>query len=200
LRALGVPNLIASRATNDSLLHQIKIQLQCQQVKVVIVDEVQHFIDSNNRKVIHSSADFLKSLLNIGLCSFVLAGIPSASAVVAENVQLNGRTRAPFLLSNFDVSISSQRDEYAAIIKAFGEQLPFDEPSDLHLVAMKLARATDGSLGLSIDLIVHATEIALDRNAKSLETRFLREALYLQHGGPSSGYLNPFDDLTSPKH
>lgn len=200
LRELGVPDLITTRATNDSLLHQVDIHLKAQRVKVIILDELQHFIDSANRRVINSSAEFLKSLLNMGKCSFVLAGIPSAVAVIEENDQLEGRMLSRFHLSGFDLSVPQQKAEYQAIIKAFGDQLPFELPSNLQLLAPKLARATKGSLGRSIDLIVNATEIALDQNAKSLEVQHLREALDLRHGGPSTGFLNPFDETAAVSH
>ncbi len=198
LRALNLPDNIAGKGTEVTQMERVKHHLRHQEVKVVILDEVQHLIDSGSRNVIYRAADFVKSLLNAAICPVVLAGMPEATAIFTENEQLKRRAFGQYALNAFNWEDSAERSIFRAVLAAYEEQLPFEAPSNLgrdKALAFRLHCFSGGKVGRAIDFLYAATINALETGASSLSMEILHETAAYFPGANDYGQVNPFGDI-----
>ncbi|MBQ0822671.1 TniB family NTP-binding protein [Microvirga sp. HBU67558] len=106
LMSLGDPD--PTQGTEKERLRRIHEQVERQQVRIIIFDELQHLISRENDKVNHESADWIKQLLNDLGCGFVLAGTERVTRLFIVNDQLPLRLDDPvFEMKPFDRNSSS---------------------------------------------------------------------------------------------
>ena len=196
LRALGVPEELVSKGTEVSLTERVKHHLREQEVRMVILDEFHHLIDSKSNRVIHKAADFVKGLLNAAICPFVLAGMPKAAAVYEANVQLKRRSYGRPVLHPFDWNDPSQQDFFRGVLDQYEKKLPFNMPSNLinPSVAMRIHYFSEGLLGRAVDLLVAAAITALEANEPCISYSILRETVENYRDDNDTNWFNPFDE------
>lgn len=102
---------------------RLKKLIAAAETKMVIIDEFQHFIDKGTDRVIHSAADWLKTLVEECNVSLVILGLESALSVFDQNEQLRGRFSAPIEMPRFDWRKKVHRQEFLAIVSAFESQI-----------------------------------------------------------------------------
>jgi hypothetical protein len=196
LRALGMPEEVAKKGTEVSLTERVVHHLREQQVQVVVLDEFHNFINSDNDRVIYKAADTVKRLLNAGTSSFVLAGKPEAAIVYETNEQLMRRSAGRSMLKPFDWNDSKDQDFFRRALAEYERNLPFAEPSGLirKAVALRLHHFARGLLGRTVDLLVEATALALERRSPCLGYDVLRETVENFRDDAKPDWFNPFDD------
>ncbi|MEO3432313.1 TniB family NTP-binding protein [Inquilinus sp. CAU 1745] len=195
LRALGVPEALVAKGTEVSLTERVKHHLREQEVRVVILDEFQHLIDSKSQRVIYRAADFVKGLLNAAICPFVLAGTPEAAAVYEENVQLKRRSVGRYSLKPFDWNVQAEQDFFRAAIDEYEPHLPFGKPSRLarKSIALRIHYFSNGLFGRAVDLLVAAAIRGLEEGAECLSDDLLRETVEDFRDDTNPDWFNPFD-------
>lgn len=206
LRALGIPEDFVARGTEVSLTERVKHHMREQGVRVVILDEFQHLIDSKSQRVIYRAADFVKGLLNAAICPFVLAGTPEAAAVYEENVQLKRRSVGRYSLKPFDWNVQADQDLFRRAFDEYEKHLPFAKPSGLarKSIALRLHYFSSGLFGRGVDLLVATAIRGLEEGAECIDLDLLRETAEDFRDEDDPDWFNPFDDselqqLEAPK-
>lgn len=196
LRAMGLADALASRGSEAALTERVKHHLREQEVQVVVLDEVQHLVDTKSRRVISSAADFVKTLLNSNSCPIVLAGMPEARVIFEVNEQLARRALGRFVLGRFDWSNEEHQTYFAAILAACEKHLPFSNPSNLSMdvdAAYGIWQFSEGVVGRAVDFLYAACVRGLVDGAECLTKEILWETA--EDFRESTEWANPFEVL-----
>jgi Cdc6-like AAA superfamily ATPase len=162
--------------------------------RLVIIDEANHLIDRGGEKTLHTSADWLKHLVNATRVSFVLAGIPRTRRLFATNDQLRERFREIVEIDRFSVANRSAEHEFRSALNVFKRYLRELPTIDISgpVIARQFAFATDGRLRDVRRLLVRAVELAYEQTNPRLTDAILAEAFrtVIYPGSPDN--RNPF--------
>ncbi len=177
LRALNDPKAhTGSENTKTARLHTLMTQSG---VKMVLIDEFQHFYDKGSHKVMHHVADWLKILADDARVALVVAGLPSCRAVIDQNEQLAGRFLCPVFMPRFDWQDTDQREEFVAILGAFEESIgaKFDLPRLTgDEMAFRFYCGTGGLIGYLSKLLRHTVWNAIDSKTNTIDLSALLHA------------------------
>jgi hypothetical protein len=195
LRAMKDPRFDAG--TENAKTIRLQVLMKSSGVRMVMIDEFQHFYDKGSHKVMHHVADWLKILVDDSRVALVVAGLPSCTAVLDQNEQLSGRFLSPILMPRFDWENVDQRDEFLGILGAFQASIGsvFDMPSlDSSEMAFRCYAGTGGLIGYLSKFLRQAVWNAIDNNRKSISIEELAtahlESVWQKDG--VSGIANPF--------
>ena len=131
-------------------------------VKMIIFDELQHFVDQNNRKILWEVTDWLKHLEeNTNVC-IVLLGLQRGKLVIDKNSQLSRRFSRHIALPPFSVSTLEGKSYFASVLHKILRIPPVtisveDLTEDFFL---RFFYATEGIIDYMIKLICAAFELA----------------------------------------
>jgi len=156
-------------------LHKLCIRAD---VKVLILDEFQHFYDQGSKKIQHSVADWLKIFIDDRKIGLVVAGLPISMEVIASNEQLESRFFKPIQISRFDWLIQSEREQFLAVLYSMQIKLdPFSFP-ELYSPEMgyRMYCASNGLMGFIVKILRKVTANALDKNNLNITLEDLNRA------------------------
>lgn len=196
LRALGDPK--AHTGSENTKTARLLTLMFLNGVKMVMIDEFQHFYDKGSHKVMHHVADWLKVLVDDARVALVVAGLPTCRAVIDQNEQLAGRFLSPVFMPRFDWHDTDQREEFVAILGAFEESIgaTFDLPDFTgDEMAFRFYCGTGGLIGYLSKFLRQAVWNAIDANSKSIDLSALLHAhsqSVWAKDGPT-GLPSPFD-------
>lgn len=173
LLALGDPFYNRKSTIIDKTFRLEKLLKKCR-VQLIILDEVQHLIDSNRKKLIHDSSDWFKNLIAKTKIPVVFVGLEYSLQVFEENKQLGSRVLNRFSIKPFDFSDKT----FKIILHFFDQALPLIDPSDLSKdnIWQQIYIATHGYLGYVKVLLKEATKIAIEENYNKLTLPILAKA------------------------
>jgi hypothetical protein len=154
------------------------------QVRVIILDEFQHFIDRDSNKILQTISDWLKELLNETRVPIILIGMPKCDRILDDNPQLRRRfaireTLEPFGWKHNDSKTQkNMRDDLRRFLKLIDEQLPLKERSHLADIttAYRIHEATHGNIASIVKLLRRAVVLALTIGAESISLEMLATA------------------------
>ncbi|PKO82204.1 MAG: transposase [Betaproteobacteria bacterium HGW-Betaproteobacteria-13] len=196
LRALADPR--AYSGTENAKTSRLLKLMNESGVKMVMIDEFQHFYDKGSHKVMHHVADWLKVLVDDARVALVVAGLPTCRAVIDQNEQLAGRFLSPVFMPRFDWQDTDQREEFIAILGAFQESMgeAFDLPAFTgDEMAFRFYCATGGLIGYLTKFLRQAVWNAIDAKTTTIDlANLLRahsEAIWAKDG--PTGLPSPFD-------
>ena len=121
LRCLGDPEYSKGKETQKR--DRLVILLKAAKTRVIVVDEIQHFVDRRSSKVLHEVADALKLVSDEAGVGLITAGVERAERVLIENAQLDGRFLTPIRLSRFNWSKEAHRKQFVGIAMAFHKSI-----------------------------------------------------------------------------
>lgn len=157
--------------TENAKTQRLKTLMRNVGVRMVVIDEFQHFVDKGSLKVMHHVADWLKILVDDARVALVVAGLPTCLAVLEQNEQLSGRFMSPVMMPRFDWKDGAQREEFIAILGAFQESMSehFDIP-DLASdgMAFRCYAGTGGLMGYLTKFLRQAVWNALDKKKRKI--------------------------------
>ncbi|MBA3014898.1 MAG: TniB family NTP-binding protein [Proteobacteria bacterium] len=189
---------IFTNGTENSKTIRLKCLMNKTGIKMVMIDEFQHFYDKGSHKVMHHVADWLKILVDDSKVSLVVAGLPTCKTVIDQNEQLAGRFMAPIILPRFDWSKDTQREEFIGILDAFQQIMEkyFNTPKFSNQeMSFRFYCATGGLIGYLTKLLRQTVWDALDSGDNIIKLKNLSQAYAKSiwtHEHP-----NPFDDAFS---
>lgn len=191
LAALGDPT--SSRLTRDLMIRRLKQITAGLEVQLVVIDECQHLVKRENKRVAYEAADALKVLVDELAIPFVLIGTRQLIAVLDENPQLYRRMEARVDLLPFDYADPNDCRRYRSFLAKLDKALPFAEFSGLALegCAQALHVASSGYLGLVVQLVKRGADRAIRRSGARIEPADLAAAWSELTGFGQSG-KNPF--------
>lgn len=165
------------------------------QIKLIIFDEMHHFVDQVNKKAPAEVADWLKSLINKAQVSTVLMGLEQTQTILDINEQLRRRFCRRIDLKPFDLNCSASRSQFLGVIKKIDEALALPSPLDLQQesIARQLHFATYGLMGYIVKLMLGAFYIARSRNLPGIDRQCLEQGFSDYVWVEGVGKLNPFN-------
>ena len=195
LQALGDPRY--ANGTIFKRMDRAEHLIEDCRVQMVMLDELQHVVDRESKKILQTVSDAIKNLIKTKHVACVLAGLEGeAEQVVDSNPQLARLFGDPIYLRPFEWNDKKPNTikEFCTLLSEIEKKLPLRDPSNLHenKLAYRVFVATDGLMGYVMMLIREATLVALDRGQESLTIDLLAEAFDLELAKERRGLQNPF--------
>lgn len=184
------------RGTEKQKTARLKAYIVESEVELIIIDELQHLVDTDTQRVIRKAADWLKQLLNDLNLPIVFGGIEEeASKIFAYNKQLDERFPHKVSFTGFNFSTEEDIKEYRIFLKTIDIQLPFPERSNLYdpYLTTKIYYATLGIPRTLYHLLHHSTKVALKLGKDKLEEIHLYEGFRMLTYETRPKVINPFD-------
>ncbi|OMH39606.1 TniB family NTP-binding protein [Motiliproteus sp. MSK22-1] len=172
------------------ILNYIK---QCE-VKLIIFDELQHFIDQGNRAAPRQVSDWLKTLIDQSGASSVLMGLEQSEHILRINEQLRRRFSRRVNLKPFSMVCSNSFREFIKVLKGLYRTADMPLSGDIDQDLFKRWHfATNGIIAHMTNLIVSAYQIAQREGYKSIHQQCLEQAFTESIWSEGEGKLNPFN-------
>ena len=192
LMDLGDP--LPERGSIPSLTMRLcRLIKQCR-VELIILDEFQHLVDEDRKKVLQSSADWLKHILNETGVPIILMGMPWSVNILRANNQLQRRFSSINELKDFGWSTAKEQQDFTNFLIVLETALPLPNPSNLFSgqMALRLFCATRGIISNVMKLISKAAEKAFAKGFESITIDLLALAYNEELALASPGSINPF--------
>jgi hypothetical protein len=144
------------------------------QVKVLVIDEIQHILAGSQAKQ-RIFLNVLKYLSNELMIPLICAGVRTAFNAVQSDEQLANRFE-PAVLSKW-----SPGEEYRRLLLSFERQLPLRKPSGLaedYNLGMKLLSMSEGTIGELAKILKLATIQAIETKAEQITQPLLARLRY----------------------
>jgi hypothetical protein len=193
LSRLGDPDPKAGNTTSQT--HRLCALLDECMVEIMLLDECQHFIDTDSEKVLMKVANCLKDILIKAKKPIVLFGMPNSSRLLDENGQLNRRFTKRMCIDPLAWNPSEDaRCELKEFLSRLDGALPLEESSDLyeHVVAHCFYLATGGVVEKVMKLVRTAACFAIDQGKSRIGVEDLSDAYEDQLADVYPGKENPF--------
>ncbi|MDQ5826637.1 MAG: TniB family NTP-binding protein [Chloroflexota bacterium] len=197
LYALGDP--LAGRGTIGAQTHRVMSYFRDCGTQLLILDELQHFVDRDSAKVLQNASNWLKTLIKETKVACVLVGLEGeAEQVVDINPQLARLFGDPYVLTPFrwDPDDPRTMDEFRRLMYEIEIRLPLNEPSDLSSLdtAARCYAASNGTISYLMALVRRATHLALLGGHERLDHTLLAQAFDQRLAGSRRAVQNPFRD------
>jgi energy-coupling factor transporter ATP-binding protein EcfA2 len=192
LQALG--DGAADRGTSvTQTLRIIKLVRDCG-VELIILDEFQHFIDSDSNSVLVNISDWLKDLINETEKPVALVGMPHSEIVLAANPQLERRFAMRESLEPFGWGAPAKEREFKLFLQHLDRNLPLLERGNFadHEVAFRIYCATGGLIGYVMKLVRRAAILAIERREEHVGVELLAESYDERLASRMPRRVNPF--------
>lgn len=165
-------------------------------VELIILDEFQHFIDSESDSVLVNISNWLKDLINETGKPVVLVGMPNSEVVLRANPQLERRFSMRESLEPFGWGAPAKEHEFKSFLKHLDRKLPLQRRSNLsdHETALRIYCATNGFVGYVMKLVRRAAILAIERKADCLDSELLAQSYEERLSSRTPGAGNPFSD------
>lgn len=167
------------KGTNPRKLQRLVAGLAAKQTDVLIIDEIQHLItprfngDANLREVTNA----LKSILDGGITSLVLAGLPEAMSLWRNDEQLRRRFLPPIELRDFT---PDDRNDWREVIKEMVgccKEVGIEKPqTSLGELSDRMMLAALGKISTASRIIKEAGALAIGNDQGALTLELLHEA------------------------
>ena len=200
LRAFGDPRW--SKGTLTNMTFRLIECFKRAETRLIIVDEVQHFMDQNSNRIVIDAANWLKTLIkdediHIGC---ILVGLHDEAKLLlaANGGQLGsffGKVRMLGPLAWDENSDDPSKNEFYRFLIEVDHLLPFDKETALvdPDIAWRCHIASRGILRPTMRLVRRAAHTAIDAGKKTIDRELLAEAFDLMDPGDRPDIPNPFD-------
>jgi len=151
-------------------------------VRLLALDEFQHFVDVRQVSIPNDVADWLKEQVEEARLAIVVLGLQRCLEVLRQNEQLRRRFGATLHVGAFRWDIKQDQTTYRAFLRAVQEQLPeyvMPSLSDVDL-AFRIHYASYGLIGYTMKILRGATRIARDHPRRQITLRTLSQS-YAEH-------------------
>lgn len=192
LHALG--DGAAEKGTSvTQTLRIIKLVRDCG-VEMIILDEFQHFIDSDSNVVLVNISNWLKDLINETGKPVALVGMPHSEVVLTANPQLERRFAMRESLEPFSWGAPAKEREFKLFLQHLDRGLPLVKRSNFadHEVAFRIYCATGGLVGYVMKLVRRAAILAVERMEERVGVELLAESYDERLASRRPQRVNPF--------
>jgi hypothetical protein len=151
-------------------------------VRLLALDEFQHFVDVRQASIPNDVADWLKEQVEEARLAIVVLGLQRCLEVLRQNEQLRRRFGATLHIGAFRWETKEDRTTYRAFLRAVQEQLPeYGMPSlsDVDM-AFRIHYASYGLIGYTMKIVRGATRIARDHPRRQITLHTLSQS-YAEH-------------------
>lgn len=190
---LGDPIFYRGSAIDKTIriLHLIKA---CD-VKLILFDEMQHFVDRGHKRAPAEVADWLKTLIDKAQVSTVIMGLERTQIILDANEQLRRRFCRRVDLKPFDLECPTSRSHFLGVIKKIDEALAMSSRLDLQQngIVRQLHFATNGTMDYMVKLMLGAYQIAIKHQLPRIDRQCLEQAFSDSIWVEGVGKMNPFN-------
>ena len=198
LLRLGDPNFNRGSAIEKTV--RILNYIEMCQVKLMIIDELQHLIDQGNKSTPKQVSDWLKSLIEQSGVSTVLMGLTQSENILRINEQLRRRFSSRVDLNPFNVDDQNSFWDFFRALKALDKVLELPEPLNLSEdLVHRLHYATNGIIGYMVNLTIAAYQIAITNQLSGINQTCLEKAFTSSIWSKGVGVSNPFSSKFNNK-
>jgi len=194
LLAVGDP--LADKGTVGAMENRLSRMMCASEVELLVVDDLQHFVDRDSDRVLHDISNWLKNLVKETHTACIIAGLPEAEQVLNANPQLGRLFGDPHMLHAFawDGEQPDTVAEFRHFLQTLEDLLPLPERMPLTRmdVAWRCYVASGGCMAYLMNLIRRATQRALVLERDALDMDLLAEAFDHRLAGRRRGLENPF--------
>ncbi|TVY09094.1 TniB family NTP-binding protein [Paenibacillus cremeus] len=170
--------------------------IKSNKVQLIMLDEIQHFIDKDKEKVIHKVSDWFKSLINQTRVPVVLFGLEEAQQVLDANEQLSRRFPVRMNIKPFGFKSPKEIEEFRRLMHEIDQQLckVFTKPSLLGDEEMceRMFYATNGSIDSIMKLIRRSAKEVIERDGECIDLMDLARAYERYTHVKMDKAVNPF--------
>jgi hypothetical protein len=202
---LGDPLVATAKNQGEMTDRLMKLFEKCR-VEMLMLDEIQHFVDRDNWKVLMSASNWLKAFIKKTKIACILAGLEGeAEQVINANPQLKSLFGKPKKLGQFDwyrgqpdgafkYDPNQNSTGYRSLLNTIQMLLPLREDSNLVSpeIAWRCYVASGGLMGYQMELLRTATHFALEQGYEALDIKLLALA-YTERLESVREIPNPFD-------
>ena len=191
---LGDP--LWSRGNTVSKSIRLRELIKRCRVRLLALDEFQHFVDVQRASIVNDVADWLKEQVEEARLAIVVAGLQRCLEVLRQNEQLRRRFSATLRVGAFQWELKEDRTTYRAFLRAVQEQLPeYEMPplSDLDL-AFRMHYGSNGLIGYTMKIIRGAARIARCHPRRQITIRTLAQSFAEHVWAERLDDPNPFSE------
>ncbi|MFT2098389.1 TniB family NTP-binding protein [Marinomonas sp. 2405UD66-6] len=191
---LGDPQFNKGSAIEKT--NRILNYLEMCEVKMVIFDELQHFIDQGKRRTPYEVSDWLKTVIDKAKVSTVLMGLDRSEEILKVNEQLRRRFSRRIDIRPFDINEKESRESLIGVIRILDEKIGLPESIDLRDKSLikSLYFATNGIIDYLVKLFIGAYEQTAKMNYNGLKKECFQVAFTECIWVEGVGKLNPFNE------
>lgn len=194
LASLGDP--LAERGSIGVKYHRLERFIADCGVRMVILDEANHFVDRDSQRVLHDVSNTMKNLVKTHNLACVLVGLPYTEEVLRVNEQFGSLFGDVHLLEPFQWNEDQPHtvSEFRMFLYQVEQQFPMTSRSCLASKEMgwRCFVATQGKVGYVMRLLRRAAEDAVRRDSPGLTQDLLHDAFGVTLAGKRRGISNPF--------
>lgn len=164
------------------------------EVKMVIFDELQHFVDQGKRKTPLEVSDWLKTVIDKAGVSTVLMGLERSEAILEVNEQLRRRFSRRVDIAPFSIQTKESRATFIGVVRVLDKKVGLPRRINLQDkdLILSLFYASNGIIDYLVKLFIGAYEQAIKLDCDTLD----KECFYIAFTEciwvEGIGQLNPF--------
>jgi hypothetical protein len=173
-------------------------------VRLLALDEFQHFVDVRQANIPNDVADWLKEQVEEAKLAIVVLGLQRCLEVLKQNEQLRRRFGATLRVGAFHWEDKEDRTTYRAFLRAVQEQLAeYAMPplGDIEM-AFRMYYGSYGLIGYTMKIIRGAARIARCHPRREITLRTLaqsfREHVWIERLSAPNPFLENFDAGKAP--
>lgn len=177
LYTMGDP--LHDKGSESQLTSRIHGYIRDLEIKMIILDEFQHLIDSDTDHVLTTASNWVKTFTEESTIPIVLCGMPESVNIFAKNEQLDRRYCNKESMGAFQYSTKEEITEFRVFLHKVEKELPFADPSNLSdiKIADKLYYISLGVPFYVMKLLEIATKEALKNGEDSINESHLQSGL-----------------------
>lgn len=190
---LGDP--LFSKGSAIDKTHRIHTLFKGCGVKLVIFDELQHFIDQGKTYNTLKVADWLKTIIDNTQISTVLMGLERSEQILQVNEQLRRRFSRRIDLNPFDLDELEGWQYFIGILKKLDQEIGLPNSLDLtdKVLIRRIHFATNGVIDYMVKLLLAAYEVAYKSKLLGIDQNCLEIAFTKCIWVHGIDHLNPFN-------
>ncbi|GMX66748.1 TniB family NTP-binding protein [Paenibacillus elgii] len=189
-----IGDIFHDRGTLSNLTSRIHNYVKRCQIKMIVLDEFQHLIDSETDHVLATASNWVKTFAEEIEIPVVLCGMPESEKVFISNEQLDRRFCNKLALTPFSYVEPEDQFMFRKFLAHIDEELPFPERSniaDSH-IAEKLFYVSLGIPFYVMEMLVKGTRIAVLRGKDFIDEEVLSQAFQKIKRSGRPFTINPF--------
>lgn len=158
----------------DRKLNQVIGVIRNLEVKVLVIDEIQHILAGNQTRQKHF-LNVIKYLSNELMIPFIGAGVRTAMNAIQNEEQLSNRFE-PVKLQRWTMG-----EEYLRLLASFEQILPLKKPSDLveEGIAYKILSKSEGTIGEIAKVVRLAAIMAIQNKSERITPALLERVDFI---------------------
>lgn len=184
-----------SKGTEVQLTSRIHHFIRELEIKMIILDEFQHLINSETDHVITTAANWVKTFSEESAIPIVLCGMPNSINIFVKEEQLDRRYSYKEPMEAFQYTDAKEIINFRAFLDKVEEELPFADSSNLadKKLADKLYYISLGIPFYIMKLLEFGTEVALKEGEDKITESHLQQGLRKIKQVSRPFRINPFN-------